>query len=101
MSCSVSQLFEKLKLQEDPEEGSEKARKHIGKGKTSVPQPETPKQTRVKDNEPEPTVKVQAPETSQKVQKKSVHPYGKVHTRHINQLFVRGENVLLINPQPL
>ncbi|KAM4621434.1 U7 snRNA-associated Sm-like protein LSm11 [Polymixia lowei] len=27
--------------------------------------------------------------------------YGKVHTRHINQLFIRGENVLLINLQPL
>ncbi|XP_047440955.1 U7 snRNA-associated Sm-like protein LSm11 [Mugil cephalus] len=27
--------------------------------------------------------------------------YGKVHTRHINQLFIRGENVVLVNPQPL
>lgn len=27
--------------------------------------------------------------------------YGKVHTRHINQLFIRGENVILVNPQPL
>uniref|UniRef100_A0A3Q2CV99 LSM11, U7 small nuclear RNA associated n=1 Tax=Cyprinodon variegatus TaxID=28743 RepID=A0A3Q2CV99_CYPVA len=33
---------------------------------------------------------------------KAPHPaYGKVHTRHINQLFIRGENVILVNPQPL
>lgn len=26
---------------------------------------------------------------------------GKCHTRHINQLFIRGENVILVNPQRL
>nr|XP_046152657.1 U7 snRNA-associated Sm-like protein LSm11 [Oncorhynchus gorbuscha] len=35
-------------------------------------------------------------------QKKEVsQPYGRVHTRHVNQLFIRGENVLLVNLQPL
>uniref|UniRef100_A0A8C7QTM7 LSM11, U7 small nuclear RNA associated n=1 Tax=Oncorhynchus mykiss TaxID=8022 RepID=A0A8C7QTM7_ONCMY len=31
-------------------------------------------------------------------QKKVVsRPYGRVHTHHVNQLFIRGENVLLVN----
>lgn len=34
-------------------------------------------------------------------QKKDSQTFGKVHTRHINQLFIRGENVILVNPQPL
>lgn len=25
--------------------------------------------------------------------------YGRVHTRHVNQLFIRGENILLVNVQ--
>lgn len=41
---------------------------------------------------------VQSPQTRQKKETKT---YGKVHTRHINQLFIRGENVILVNPQPL
>ncbi|XP_028824156.1 U7 snRNA-associated Sm-like protein LSm11 isoform X2 [Denticeps clupeoides] len=27
-------------------------------------------------------------------------PYGRVHTRHLNQIFIRGENVLLVNIPP-
>lgn len=27
--------------------------------------------------------------------------FGKVHTRHIHQLFIRGENIVLVNPQRL
>lgn len=41
---------------------------------------------------------VQSPQARQKKETKT---YGKVHTRHINQLFIRGENVILVNPQPL
>ncbi|KAM3867058.1 U7 snRNA-associated Sm-like protein LSm11 [Diretmus argenteus] len=45
--------------------------------------------------------KAPGPQTGQELQKKNSQPYGKVHTRHINQLFVRGENVLLVNLQPV
>lgn len=38
------------------------------------------------------TLKVTQPEKKRK-------EYGKVHTRHVNQLFIRGENVLLVNIQ--
>ncbi|XP_063346629.1 U7 snRNA-associated Sm-like protein LSm11 [Pelmatolapia mariae] len=41
---------------------------------------------------------VQSPQARQKKETKT---YDKVHTRHINQLFIRGENVILVNPQPL
>ncbi|KAK6299247.1 hypothetical protein J4Q44_G00307570 [Coregonus suidteri] len=33
-------------------------------------------------------------------QRRGPQPYGRVHTRHVNQLFIRGENVLLVNLQP-
>ena len=75
--------MEKLKIQESPEGGE---RKHTGKGKTRALQPQPLSQ-------PQP----QPPPESQK---SASQPYGKVHTRHINQLFIRGENVLVVNLQP-
>ena len=76
--------MEKLKIQEGPEGGE---RKHTAKGKTRALQPQP---------QPQP----QPPPESQAGQKSASQPYGKVHTRHINQLFIRGENVLVVNLQP-
>lgn len=84
------QLFEKLKIQEtsrkaDYEEankacvsaGSESDRTESGLSEGG---------------------KTKRMETSEK---KETRKYGKIHTRHLSQLFIRGENVLLVNPQPL
>ncbi|XP_071759282.2 U7 snRNA-associated Sm-like protein LSm11 [Centroberyx gerrardi] len=128
-ALTISRLFEKLKLQENPE--GDKQAKHKAKGKTSGPEPATPKLTEtsrsphpgpaskdgdgrrgdsrtehrlsrdtvtVKRDKHEAPPKASGPETGQK---KGSQAYGKVHTRHINQLFIRGENVILVNLQPL
>ncbi|XP_074504279.1 U7 snRNA-associated Sm-like protein LSm11 [Sebastes fasciatus] len=125
-ALTISRLFEKLKLQENPG-GDEPAKKHEEAQETSGKhQPTNPKSipknpsahptSKRRDSRTESklsdTVKVkqeqqhkvslkaqQGPEGRQK--KDSQTTYGKVHTRHINQLFIRGENVLLVNPQPL
>ncbi|XP_056132479.1 U7 snRNA-associated Sm-like protein LSm11 [Lampris incognitus] len=130
-ALTVSQLFEKLKLQDSPESG-EQARTHKPKGKTSVPQlttttslsPHPPPVSKKRDNkdknrdsrtdpslsrnaagvqevEHRDFLKSYGSKSGQEAQKKSSHPYGKVHIRHINQLFIRGENVLLVNIQSL
>ncbi|XP_072295882.1 U7 snRNA-associated Sm-like protein LSm11 [Eucyclogobius newberryi] len=82
-ALTVTRLFEKLKLQEnfDAEEAT-----RTGK-------------IQVKDTEPQSTTsKGKSPaDSKEKVPQK----YGKVHTRHINQLFIRGENVVLVSPQTL
>ncbi|XP_062331822.1 U7 snRNA-associated Sm-like protein LSm11 [Osmerus eperlanus] len=79
-ALTVTRLMEKLKIQESPEGGE---RKHTGKGKPRALQPQP-----------------QPPTERQAGQKSASQPYGKVHTRHINQLFIRGENVLVVNLQP-
>ncbi|KAM6953197.1 U7 snRNA-associated Sm-like protein LSm11 [Aplochiton taeniatus] len=48
-----------------------------------------------------PKALVKALETGQRAQKTGSQPYGRVHSRHVNQLFIRGENVLLVNLQPV
>lgn len=122
---SLPQLFEKLTLQESPE-GGEHLKKHSGKGTPSIPCPETTLPTpgsrdrdtkggdrrrdprlsgetvRARENdEHRAPVKAQGPETARGPQQKVSQPYGRVHTRHIKQLFIRGEHVILVNPQPL
>lgn len=72
-ALTVTRLFEKLKLQESA--AAEEASK-TGKIKT-------------KDGE------------ADSAQKKVAQKHGRVHTRHINQLFIRGENVVLVCPQTL
>lgn len=114
-----AQLFEKLKLQESaggdeptkkPEEARETASKHQpanpknppavctskrGHSRTESELSDAVRSTRDKHKV---SLKAQGPEVRQK---KDSQTYGKVHTRHINQLFIRGENVILVNPQPL
>ncbi|XP_071362813.1 U7 snRNA-associated Sm-like protein LSm11 [Trachinotus anak] len=121
-ALTISRLFEKLKLQESSG-GDEPAKKLEAKEQASKHQPENPKATRtsrsshptssrgesrtesmlsdaVKTSQDKHKVslKAQGPEG---FQKNNSQPYGKVHTRHINQLFIRGESVVLVNPQPL
>ena len=117
---SFAQLFEKLKLQESSG-GDEPAKQRKAQGKTDKHQPANPNMTpkslsaqrqggdsrtepklsesaKTKQGKHEISLKAQDPETCQK---KDSQAHGKVHTRHINQLFIRGENVILVNPQPL
>lgn len=112
------QLFEKLKLQEsagddEPTKGHE-ARETAGKHQPANPKNLSAHGTRETGHsrtESKLSDTVRATQDGHKVSLKAQGPevcqtrgsrmYGKVHTRHINQLFIRGENVILVNPQPL
>ncbi|XP_029297889.1 U7 snRNA-associated Sm-like protein LSm11 [Cottoperca gobio] len=122
-ALTISRLFEKLKLQESPG-GDEPAKKYDAQETASKHHPANPESTpknlsaaqttskrrdsrtdsklsdavKIKPDKHKVSLKAQGPEVCQK---KDSQTYGKVHTRHINQLFIRGENVLLVNPQPL
>lgn len=52
------------------------------------------------ESKPSDSVKTKQEEKEMSV-KKEPRTYGRVRIRHINQLFIRGESVLLVNPQPL
>lgn len=104
------QLFDKLKLQ-DSSEGDKSAKKHktprstqtsgsshpaSGSG-SSKPESKPSDADETKQDQ-RASQEAQAPEAAQK---KGSQRYGMVRTRHVNQLFIRGENVILVNPQPL
>lgn len=88
------QLFEKLKVQESSEEAAdEKASKACAPAGGvelggSEPALSEGGKTKRKGNK-------------SSSEKEEPRRYGKIHTRHISQLFIRGESVLLVNPQPL
>ncbi|XP_028271542.1 U7 snRNA-associated Sm-like protein LSm11 [Parambassis ranga] len=120
-ALTVSRLFEKLNIQENPR-GDGPAKKQDTQEKKNTYQPADPKTTQkgssvqpasvrgssrtaeselsdvVKQDEHTVTLKAQDPQAHQK---KDSQRYGKVHTRHVNQLFIRGENIILVNLQPL
>uniref|UniRef100_UPI0037E87FA4 U7 snRNA-associated Sm-like protein LSm11 n=1 Tax=Semicossyphus pulcher TaxID=241346 RepID=UPI0037E87FA4 len=117
-ALTISRLFEKLKLQESSG-GEEAAKKHEAPETSDKKQPENPKNPsaqhasrrgesgtesklpdtdRTTHEKHKVSLKAAGPEESKKKESKK---YGKVHTRHVNQLFIRGENILLVNPQPL
>uniref|UniRef100_A0AAV2MKX4 Sm domain-containing protein n=1 Tax=Knipowitschia caucasica TaxID=637954 RepID=A0AAV2MKX4_KNICA len=73
-ALTVTRLFEKLKLQESLE----------------AEEPSKTATTKVKESESQSTASKGA---ASKDRKEVPHKYGKVRTRHINQLFIRGENV--------
>ncbi|XP_061644011.1 U7 snRNA-associated Sm-like protein LSm11 isoform X1 [Phyllopteryx taeniolatus] len=104
-ALTISRLFEKLKLQESSG-GEGETSKHPIQGESSQGPPSNPQVTsehlsahpaRQRDD----NKTSEPPKGAKAGQEKECRAYGKVHTRHINQLFIRGENVLLINPQPL
>ncbi|XP_034545253.1 U7 snRNA-associated Sm-like protein LSm11 [Notolabrus celidotus] len=117
-ALTISRLFEKLKLQESSAV-EESAKEHEAQETSIKRQSSNPKtmstqrfstreDSRTKSKLPgadttsqdkhKVSVKARDPEVCQKKQSQK---YGKVHTRHVNQLFIRGENVILVNPQPL
>ncbi|KAL0973811.1 hypothetical protein UPYG_G00211460 [Umbra pygmaea] len=130
-ALTVTRLFDKLKLQEGAElrECEEKKQRDKRKSKPLPPLPGIQTQTRDSKRDPSiqdprlsratagpPNIDARgvsvALDKTQEVQevtgqrkgsktKEGTQPYGKVQTRHVNQLFVRGENVLLVNIQPL
>lgn len=97
------QLFEKLKLQESPADGQPtpkpEAREPVG---THQPAPDpggrerSSAGARLSDG-----VTTKNKDSVRACEKKDGKKFGKVHTRHINQLFIRGENIVLVNPQRL
>ncbi|XP_039976064.1 U7 snRNA-associated Sm-like protein LSm11 [Xiphias gladius] len=116
-ALTISRLFDKLKLQESAG-GDEPAKKHEAREQASEHPSVNPKATpksrssyptsrkesvlldaiKTEQDKLKVSLKAQGPEACQK---KDSQTYGKVHTRHINQLFIRGESVILVNPQPL
>ncbi|KAM9795344.1 U7 snRNA-associated Sm-like protein LSm11 [Neosynchiropus ocellatus] len=82
-ALTISRLFEKLKLQGSSGAADRSAR-HADDRKKVTSKSEGERR-----------------QSSQKSERKDPEVYGKVHTRHVNQLFIRGENVILVNPQPL
>nr|XP_020447501.1 U7 snRNA-associated Sm-like protein LSm11 [Monopterus albus] len=101
-ALTISRLFEKLNLQESTG-GDEPAKKHEAprtapKSRSSHPASRGDSMlldaVKTKQDKARVSVKAQTPEACKKM-------YGKVHTRHINQLFIRGEDIILVNPQPL
>ncbi|XP_051907327.1 U7 snRNA-associated Sm-like protein LSm11 [Hippocampus zosterae] len=104
-ALTISRLFEKMKLQESSaSEGATTKHRVPGESGQCLPSNRKvtsehssarPARQRSDDKPTEP------PKGTKTGQEKECRVYGKVHTRHINQLFIRGENVLLINPQPL
>uniref|UniRef100_A0AAQ4QE57 LSM11, U7 small nuclear RNA associated n=1 Tax=Gasterosteus aculeatus aculeatus TaxID=481459 RepID=A0AAQ4QE57_GASAC len=92
-ALTISRLFEKLKLQENPGEENPDARKKASERRPAKPGSPPEEQPGRGGAGTEAKAPGRPTRGSQK--------YGTVHTRHINQLFIRGENVLLVNPQPL
>ncbi|KAE8286162.1 U7 snRNA-associated Sm-like protein LSm11 [Larimichthys crocea] len=111
-ALTISRLFDKLKIQQSsagdelakkPKEDQETATKHqpahsTSKGGHSRTESKLSDAGKTKQDKHKVSLKDQSPEVCQK---KDSQVYGKVRVRHINQLFIRGENVILVNPQPL
>ncbi|KAM7000846.1 U7 snRNA-associated Sm-like protein LSm11 [Tautogolabrus adspersus] len=117
-ALTFTRLFEKLKLQESSA-AEEAAKKRKARESSSTQQPpnltnlsaqpanksgDSRTESKLSDSDtstqekPQVSLKALGPEVCKK---KESQKYGKVHTRHVNQLFIRGENVILVNPQPL
>ncbi|XP_030621414.1 U7 snRNA-associated Sm-like protein LSm11 [Chanos chanos] len=126
-ALTVTRLFEKLKLQENEELRAVEEMKLGSKDAARTPQPdakeEGPSHTLHRSTRgnsrrdprvptdghslPEkstttPGASATEHETEEKQRPRDSKPktkYGKVHTRHVNQLFIRGENVLIVTIQ--
>ncbi|KAF6731340.1 U7 snRNA-associated Sm-like protein LSm11 [Oryzias melastigma] len=110
-ALTISRLFEKLNLQESPGV-QEKADKHPPANPRAAPEScfarmegdgatsESELSEAIKSKQDKLQVSLKAKDPHMRPKGES-QKYGKVYTRHINQLFIRGENVILVNPQPL
>ena len=97
------QLFEKLKVQ-DSLTGAKPTKKHEEEETASQRRPADNPSERRHSGMASGSLKTEPEEHKvprKLCQKKDSCTYGKVRTRHINQLFIRGENVILVNLQPL
>ncbi|KAK2891109.1 hypothetical protein QQF64_007300 [Cirrhinus molitorella] len=95
-ALTVTRLFEKLKVQETVALSAveKKSELHSNSSHLRRTDPKHTQERSEPSQKDKTTLKVtQKSETKPKVQ------YGRVHTRHVNQLFIRGENVLLVNIQ--
>uniref|UniRef100_A0A8C1UXZ8 LSM11, U7 small nuclear RNA associated n=1 Tax=Cyprinus carpio TaxID=7962 RepID=A0A8C1UXZ8_CYPCA len=100
-ALTVTRLFEKLKVQETVALSAvenQKSELHSSSSHLTHQTRRTdPKHTQERSEHSEKdktTLKV-----TQKIATKPKVEYGRVHTRHVNQLFIRGENILLVNIQ--
>ncbi|KAM3612361.1 uncharacterized protein V6R79_007381 [Siganus canaliculatus] len=110
-ALTITRLFEKLKVQDsapsdEPPEKPEAQERTSKQQQQQQQQPaDLPGKTERSREEAELSDAAKAKQGKhkglQRCQRKGTQMYGRVHTRHINQLFIRGENVLLVNPQPL
>lgn len=111
MTLTSEQLFEKLKVQESSADdesakklkaqeaaGKQPPAHHSGTRGQSRTESELSHTIKTKQDEHGVSLKARGPEVCQK---KGTQTYGSVHSRHVNQLFIRGENIILVNPQPL
>ncbi|XP_068596690.1 U7 snRNA-associated Sm-like protein LSm11 [Brachionichthys hirsutus] len=98
-ALTVTRLFEKLKIQESSAGDEHGARETARKRQ---PARDTGRRghggTGSEREEHKASPKARGPEVCQR---KGTQAYGRVHTRHVKQLFIRGENIVLVNPQPL
>ncbi|XP_054648159.1 U7 snRNA-associated Sm-like protein LSm11 [Dunckerocampus dactyliophorus] len=92
-ALTITRLFEKLKLQESSGR-EDTTTQQSGQGETSKSPPSN--------------LKVASKRLTAHLARErgdgetsDCKTYGKVQTRHVNQLFIRGESILLVNPQPL
>lgn len=100
-ALTVTRLFEKLKVQETVALSAvenQKSELHSSSSRLSNQTRRTdPRHTQERSEHSEKdktTLK-----STQQLKTKPKMEYGRVHTRHVNQLFIRGENVLLVNLQ--
>ncbi|KAL2089128.1 hypothetical protein ACEWY4_016027 [Coilia grayii] len=85
-ALTVTRLFEKLKLQKEEMATSERTQST-----------EAPRTRHTHPHTPPSTQPAAEGHTSSRGGIKGGTKYGRVRTRHVNQLFIRGENILLIN----
>ncbi|XP_069552980.1 U7 snRNA-associated Sm-like protein LSm11 [Brachyistius frenatus] len=118
-ALTISRLFEKLDLQKssggdeplkkqeaseqqpaDPQTApkSHPARPGGATGRSSAAEAELSEAVEAKRDKHKGPLTARGPRANQR---KDSQTYGRVCTRHVNQLFIRGENVVLVNPQPL
>ncbi|XDV37320.1 hypothetical protein PO909_006938 [Leuciscus waleckii] len=103
-ALTVTRLFEKLKVQETVALSAveRKGGDNLLKPDPSQLGDQTRSRTDPKHTQERSELSEKDRSTSKVTQQSESKPkvkYGRVHTRHVNQLFIRGENILLVNVQ--
>lgn len=97
------QLFEKLKLQESPAGSQPTSKPDEGETVSSHLPVHDPGRREQSSTEARLShrLRTKYKDSPKACEENNAMKPGKCHTRHINQLFIRGENVILVNPQRL